>query len=247
MNRLPDYFPDVPKSGGPVQYYNLVGPLAEALRNQDWDQPLPPRAVERLTKLLNEHERGTERRAGRDEAFLSYSARGGREAAPGDVRYLRKRWAEVHRVFVSLTHLGATLRDAEQGRGARRGGAHGPGAFAAVAVARGARITQLDRDVRELALLSASPTAADARAAQNLVREELQPAFFAAATPAWLPLLDADGWFENPPPPVHEDGWVSFPSWPQATYLVRVAAERPTETLAVIRRHAHTENEPDSV
>jgi hypothetical protein len=91
------------------------------------------------------------------------------------------------------------------------------------------------RQVRELALTDA-PSAEDLMDARAFVREELRPAFFAVASPAWLPMLDGDGWFEKLAPPDYtDDGWVSFPTWPQATYLVRVAPERPDETLNIRR------------
>lgn len=243
MNRLPDYFPDVPTSGGTVQYHSIVNPLAAALRDHDWDgdEPLPEAAADGLRKLVDEHDSGAARKAARDEAFLNYSARGGRAPTPDDIEQLRKRWKAVHGVFVSLTHIGANPRDAD------KGAARAAEALAELEHLLLSRLLEvpyheLDQHVRELAL-NPAPTLLDLGVAQTLLREELRPAFFHTATAAWLPLLADDGWFDSPPPPELGDDWVSFPDWPQAQYLTRVAGDYPDDVLRIIDSADKTDNQ----
>jgi hypothetical protein len=60
----------------------------------------------------------------------------------------------------------------------------------------------------------------------------------------WLPRLRAQGVFSDPPDiQRHDDGSTSFPYWPQAAYLARVASERPTDVLDVIESLPPVDNE----
>jgi len=53
--------------------------------------------------------------------------------------------------------------------------------------------------------------------------------------PAWVaPLLNA-GYFKSPEPPIREDGYVSFPNWPESQYLVRVADKAQNEVILALR------------
>ena len=42
-------------------------------------------------------------------------------------------------------------------------------------------------------------------------------------SPAWLEPLHKQGFFQNPPAPVREGQYISFPLWPESRYLVRMA------------------------
>ncbi|HEX6036787.1 hypothetical protein [Longimicrobium sp.] len=61
-------------------------------------------------------------------------------------------------------------------------------------------------------------------------------------SPGWLTPLREEGFFDSPPPPAEnvEDA-VSFPGWPEAEYLARMATVQPAEVLAIIRT-VETEN-----
>jgi hypothetical protein len=53
--------------------------------------------------------------------------------------------------------------------------------------------------------------------------------------PAWVsPLLNA-GFFKSPEPPIREDGYISFPTWPESQYLVRVADKAQNEVILALR------------
>jgi hypothetical protein len=68
--------------------------------------------------------------------------------------------------------------------------------------------------------------------------------FFESLPSGWLPGLMQHRAFEDPPDRVlRDDGAISFPSWPQASYLERVAAERPADVAAAIESIPVTDNE----
>ena len=62
--------------------------------------------------------------------------------------------------------------------------------------------------------------------------------FFATIQdPAWIaPLADA-GFFKKPDPAIKQDGFISFPPWPESQYLLRMADKVPDEVLQVIRNN----------
>jgi len=60
----------------------------------------------------------------------------------------------------------------------------------------------------------------------------------------WLVPLRNRRVFSEPPQPLTSDeGTVSFPSWPQAAYLVRIARELPDEVAATIEGIPFVDNE----
>jgi hypothetical protein len=60
----------------------------------------------------------------------------------------------------------------------------------------------------------------------------------------WLVPLRERGVFRDPPRPiVYDDGSYSFPSWPQALYLKRIASEAPEAVTQTIEGIAETEND----
>ncbi len=77
MNRLPDYFPEVPESAGRVSYDDCMDALA-----QDFPDGIPEGATlsrrtrRQLTRLLARHRASRQSRAEREAAFLARSARG---------------------------------------------------------------------------------------------------------------------------------------------------------------------------
>jgi hypothetical protein len=241
MNRLPDYYPDVPSSGGPVSYQNYITNIISALPDGfDASQPLPRQAAKPLKKMLDKHREKKASAAARTDAWLAYTVRSGKPAAPDDVEFLRRNWQELATGFVQLAHVGGP-EDADRGADALAQAWHD---LELLLLSRLLEVPyhELGQQVRALALKS-SPKLSDLHEAWTLVRDELRPAFFATATPAWLPLLDADGWFAETPLPERGEDWVSFPNWAQAGYLARVAAERPDDVLAIVKRLADTENE----
>jgi len=56
--------------------------------------------------------------------------------------------------------------------------------------------------------------------------------------PDWLPILEEKGFFRNPPKPVEDaaHGGVRFPPWPASRFLVKMAAHRPQEVLAIVQK-----------
>lgn len=59
--------------------------------------------------------------------------------------------------------------------------------------------------------------------------------FNSLSDPAWVsPLLSA-GFFKSPEPPIREDGYISFPTWPESQYLVRVADKAQNEVILALR------------
>jgi hypothetical protein len=67
--------------------------------------------------------------------------------------------------------------------------------------------------------------------------------FFASLTsPEWIRPLMAEGLFSNPPAPIHENGLVAFPFWPQSGYLKRMAGSAADDVLAAILAIPATEN-----
>jgi len=60
----------------------------------------------------------------------------------------------------------------------------------------------------------------------------------------WLtPLREARVFSEPPDRRTHDDGSTSFPSWPQAAYLIRIATEAPSEVASTILGIPTVENE----
>lgn len=59
---------------------------------------------------------------------------------------------------------------------------------------------------------------------------------------AWLEPLRKRGCFSNPPDPISEAGYTSFPLWSESQYLVRIAAKKPEEVMEIIENIKPTEN-----
>lgn len=62
--------------------------------------------------------------------------------------------------------------------------------------------------------------------------------------PKWLSLLEEKRFFQSPPGPYYdeENGFVSFPPWPQADYLARMASNEPQLVAEIIKKMDHTDN-----
>lgn len=62
--------------------------------------------------------------------------------------------------------------------------------------------------------------------------------------PEWLEPLWKKGFFRHPPPPVRdeEQGTISFPPWPEASYLARMARHKPELVAQIIQQMDDTEN-----
>lgn len=83
------------------------------------------------------------------------------------------------------------------------------------------------------------------RAIALLVRAEQRKYFFSRLqNPEWVKVLAAKGFFMDPPEPILDDAkaTVSFPPWPEAMYLVRMASHAPEDVINVIERIPETAN-----
>jgi len=88
-----------------------------------------------------------------------------------------------------------------------------------------------------------TPEAVDQAIASAPRAEQLQYFFSKLENPEWLDPLAERKFFSSPLSPfVHEDGSISFPFWPQAQYLIRIAALVPDKVVDVIRKIPETEN-----
>ena len=67
---------------------------------------------------------------------------------------------------------------------------------------------------------------------------------FTSLSAAWLvPLRDLGVFSEPPDTQVHDGGAISFPRWPQAEYLARIACEAPPEVATTIESVPTVDNE----
>src|SRR5437762_6535433 len=88
-----------------------------------------------------------------------------------------------------------------------------------------------------------TPEAVDQALASAPRAEQLQYFFSKLENPEWLDPLAERKFFASPLSPVfHEEGTVSFPLWPQAQYLVRVAPFAPDKVIELIKSVPDTEN-----
>lgn len=61
--------------------------------------------------------------------------------------------------------------------------------------------------------------------------------------PAWIkPLLGA-GFFKNPDSPMEQDGYISFPFWPESRYLLRMAEKAPDDVFLAVQTIPNTTNQ----
>src|SRR5689334_18071393 len=73
------------------------------------------------------------------------------------------------------------------------------------------------------------------KAVGRLTRPELVAYFFRnLKNPAWLQPLEKRGFFKSPPAPQETEGGMICPPWPQADYLIHVAADSPEDVARVI-------------
>jgi hypothetical protein len=61
--------------------------------------------------------------------------------------------------------------------------------------------------------------------------------------PSWIKPLSEKGYFKHPTPAIREGSYISFPSWAEGEYLVRVAVEAQDEVLEIIKNLPDTDNE----
>lgn len=85
-----------------------------------------------------------------------------------------------------------------------------------------------------------------ARALKEIAKGEAQRKYFfeRAQSPEWLVPLAEGGYFQEPPPPIADGQYVSFPIWEQTQYLARMAKipEAQTVVLDIADRIPETEN-----
>jgi hypothetical protein len=87
------------------------------------------------------------------------------------------------------------------------------------------------------------PDADEAEAVVALLRGELYRSFFERArSPRWLPLLKEHGYFRAPPARIVDAQYIRFPAWPEARYLVAIAAETPDAVADAITEMNPTDN-----
>lgn len=92
-----------------------------------------------------------------------------------------------------------------------------------------------------------APSSADVNLLRTAFPQDFltQERFFSLlGSPAWLPHLYEAGLFSKPVEPEKDEeaGTVAFPAWPASTYLVRVAAAAPAETLRIAEAIPTTSN-----
>src|SRR5262249_48513655 len=95
----------------------------------------------------------------------------------------------------------------------------------------------------ELAALARDlPTPANVERALALLKKvELRHRFFQILdAPEWLPALTKAGFFQAPYGPRRQGKFISFPVWPPAQYLTRIAPRVPTEVKALMQDLAGT-------
>jgi hypothetical protein len=62
--------------------------------------------------------------------------------------------------------------------------------------------------------------------------------FFATIQdPAWIEPLAEAGFFKTPEPAIEQDGYISFPFWPESQYLLRMADKDPKAVLQIIQKN----------
>jgi hypothetical protein len=61
-------------------------------------------------------------------------------------------------------------------------------------------------------------------------------------SPDWIQPLSEKGFFTDPPKPKDENGYRSFPLWPESQYLVRMAGKAPDLVGAILKKLPATEN-----
>jgi hypothetical protein len=61
-------------------------------------------------------------------------------------------------------------------------------------------------------------------------------------SPDWIQPLSDKGFFTDPPKPKDENGYRSFPIWPESQYLARMAAKAPELVGAILKKLPATEN-----
>jgi hypothetical protein len=62
------------------------------------------------------------------------------------------------------------------------------------------------------------------------------------SSPEWIKPLFKRGMFQQPPEPIRQGDYVSFPFWPESRYLSRMASKDPETVLDVIGQMPETEN-----
>jgi hypothetical protein len=88
------------------------------------------------------------------------------------------------------------------------------------------------------------PTREQVRAILGRIRRGSDAAFFfrELSSPDWIGPLRDEGLFESPPMPIVEGDLVSYPDWPAARYLERMASQAPEQVLEVIQGVPDVEN-----
>jgi len=67
--------------------------------------------------------------------------------------------------------------------------------------------------------------------------------FMKLKTPDWIEPLAKAGRFKDPPNAKRQEGTISFPSWAESQYLVRVAGDAPDIVKQVILNVPETDNQ----
>lgn len=83
-----------------------------------------------------------------------------------------------------------------------------------------------------------------ARALEIIGRGAVNHAYFFSKleSPDWIQPLVAKGFFRDPPPPRKHGDHVHYPTWPESSYLARMAPVAPDHVAEVIRQIPETDN-----
>lgn len=93
--------------------------------------------------------------------------------------------------------------------------------------------------------MMAMPTVEEVKKAIELIRKRqanVEYFFSRLSSPDWIDPLDKEGIFSDPPDAIREGSSISFPSWPAAEYLSRVASSVPEEVLSIMLKVPATGN-----
>jgi hypothetical protein len=237
VNRVPDYL-DLPVASRRLDYAQGIRKIADRWP-EDLTQAPPDDALALAARLVEEHRTvSASLRARAQELFLALET--GEVAYAGDAAARAASWVDLQQYFHRVAHVGGPGAPHPDPEEFERYFARLERLLASQFRAEGYYESQAD--LEEL-IPKAEPTDDDADAVVALLRGELYRTFFERVeSPAWLPLLKARGYFNTPPRRIVDGQYIRFPGWPEARYLIKIAAEAPDEVAATIVEMDPTDN-----
>lgn len=237
VNRVPDYL-DLPVAGRRLDYPQRFREIADR-----WPEDLaeaPANDVLALVaRLVEEHRAVSATLRERAEALFQ-ALESGEVLYAGDAAARGALWVDLQQYFHRVAHVrgpGAPDPDPEE---FERYFARLERLLASQFRAEGYYESQAD--LEEL-IAKAEPTDDDADAVVALLRGELYRTFFERVeSPAWLPVLKARGYLKAPPKRIIDAQYIRFPGWPEARYLIKIAAAAPDDVASTVVEMEATDN-----